>query len=129
MEDLEKDKTVDKYLQNLESSLDEEFASKILHEIKREDSLKVKSLKWNLSLVSVFGIAACLLFLLDFDKINKKDSIEKEASLNIETVSDNPLQAKDLEMLEDLMSISDEWLDVETLQSIQAYELLVLLDS
>ena len=129
MEDLEKDKTVDKYLQNLESSLDEEFASKVLHEIKREDSLKVKSTKWNLSLVSVFGIAACLLFLLDFDKINKKDSIEKEASLNIEAVSDIPLQAKDLEMLEDLMSISDEWLDVETLQSIQAYELLVLLDS
>ena len=129
MEDLEKDKTVDRYLQNLESSLDEEFASKVLHEIKREDSLKVQSTKWNLSLVSVFGIAACLLFFLDFDKINKKDSIEKEASLNIETVSDNPLQAKDLEMLEDLMSISDEWLDVETLQSIQAYELLVLLDS
>ena len=129
MEDLEKDKTVDRFLQNLESSLDEEFASKVLHEIKREDSLKVQSTKWNLSLVSVFGIAACLLFFLDFDKINKKDSIEKEASLNIETVSDNPLQAKDLEMLEDLMSISDEWLDVETLQSIQAYELLVLLDS
>lgn len=129
MEDLEKDKTVDRYLQNLESSLDEEFASKVLHEIKREDSLKVKSLKWNLSLVSVFGIAACLLFFLDFDKINKKDSIEKEVSLNIEAVSDNPLQAKDLEMLEDLMSISDEWLDIETLQSIQAYELLVLLDS
>ena len=129
MEDLEKDKTVDKYLQNLESSLDEEFASKILHEIKREDSLKVKSLKWNLSLVSVFGIAACLLFLLDFEKINKKDSIEKEVSLNIEAVSENPLQAKDLEMLEDLMSISDEWPDIETLQSIQSYELLVLLDS
>ena len=129
MEDLEKDKTVDNYLQNLESSLDEEFASKVLHEIKREDSLKVKSLKWNLSLVSVFGIAACLLFLLDFDKINKKDSIEKEASLNIGAVSDNPLEAKDLEILEDLMSISDEWPDIETLQSIQAYELLVLLDS
>ena len=129
MEDLEKDKTVDWYLQNLESSLDEEFASKVLHEIKREDSLKVQSTKWNLSLVSVFGIAACLLFFLDFDKINKKDSIEKEASLNIEAVSDNPLQAKDLEMLEDLMSISDEWLDIETLQSVQAYELLVLLDS
>ena len=129
MEDLEKDKTVDNYLQNLESSLDEEFASKVLHEIKREDSLKVKSTKWNLSLVSVFGIAACLLFLLDFEKINKKDSIEKEVSLNIEAVSENPLQAKDLEMLEDLMSISDEWPDIETLQSIQAYELLVLLDS
>ena len=129
MEDLEKDKTVDRYLQNLESSLDEEFATKVLHEIKREDSLKVQSTKWNLSLVSVFGIAACLLFLLDFEKINKKDSIEKEVSLNIEAVSDNPLQAKDLEMLEDLMSISGEWLDIETLQSIQAYELLVLLDS
>ena len=129
MEDLEKDKTVDKYLQNLESSLDEEFTSKVLHEIKREDFLKVKSTKWNLSLVSVFGIAACFLFLLDFEKINNKDSIEKEASLNIEAVSDNPLQAKDLEMLEDLMSISDEWPDIETLQSIQAYELLVLLDS
>ena len=128
MEDLEKDKTVDNYLQNLESSLDEELASKVLHEI-REGIFKVKSTKWNLSLVSVFGIAACLLFLLDFDKINKKDSIEKEASLNIEAVSDNPLQAKDLEMLEDLMSISDEWPDIETLQSIQAYELLVLLDS
>ena len=129
MEGLEKDKTVDSYLQNLEGSLDEEFASKVLHEIEREDSFKVKSTKWNLSLVSVFGIAVCLLFFLDFDKINKKDSIEKEASLNIEAVSDNPLQTKDLEMLEDLMSISDEWLDVETLQSIQAYELLVLLDS
>lgn len=129
MEDLEKDKTVDNYLQNLESSLDEEFASKVLHEIKREDSLNVESTQWNLSLISVFGIAACLLFLLDFDKINKKDSIEKEASLNIEAVSDNPLQAKDLEILEDLMSISDEWPDIETLQSIQAYELLVLLDS
>ena len=34
MEDLEKDKTVDRYLQNLESSLDEEFASKVLHEIR-----------------------------------------------------------------------------------------------
>ena len=129
MEDLEKDKTVDNYLQNLESSLDEEFASKVLHEIKREDSLNVESTKWNLSLISVFGIAACLLFLLDFDKINKKDSIEKEASLNIGAVSDNPLEAKDLEILEDLMSISDEWPDIETLQSIQAYELLVLLDS
>ena len=129
MEDLEKDKTVDNYLQNLESSLDEEFASKVLHEIKREDSLNVESTKWNLSLISVFGIAACLLFLLDFDKINKKDSIEKEASLNIGAVSDNPLQAKDLEILDDLMSISDEWPDIETLQSIQAYELLVLLDS
>ena len=129
MKDLEKDKTVDKYLQNLESSLDEEFASKVLHEIRREDSLNVKSTKWDLSLIGVFGIAACLLFLLDFDKINEKGYIEKEVSLNIEAVSDNPLQVKDLEMLEDLMSISDEWPDIETLQSIQAYELLVLLDS
>ena len=47
MEDLEKDKTIDNYLQNLESSLDEEFASKVLYEIRREDSLKVKSTKWN----------------------------------------------------------------------------------
>tara|TARA_B100000282_G_scaffold286580_1_gene253257 strand:+ start:755 stop:1144 length:390 start_codon:yes stop_codon:yes gene_type:complete len=129
MEDLEKDKTIDNYLQNLESSLDEEFASKVLYEIRREDSLKVKLTKWNLSLIGVLGIAACLLFLLDLDKINKKDPIEKEASLNIEAISDNPLQAKDLEMLEDLMAISDEWFDIETLRSIQAYELLVLLDS
>ena len=129
MEDLEKDKTIDNYLQNLESSLDEEFASKVLYEIRREDSLKVKSTKWNLSLIGVLGIAACLLFLLDLDKINKKDPIEKEASLNIEAITDNPLQAKDLEMLEDLMAISDEWFDIETLRSIQAYELLVLLDS
>jgi len=129
MENFEKDKTIDEHLQNFESSLDEEFASKVLHEINREDSLKVKSTNWNLSLVSVFGMAACLLFFLDFDKINKKGSIEKEASLNIEAVSDKPLQAKDLEMLEDLMSISDEWFDIETLQSIQTYELLVLLDS
>ena len=63
MEDLEKDKTVDNYLQNLESSLDEEFASKVLHEIKREDSLNVESTKWNLSLISVFGIAVCLFIL------------------------------------------------------------------
>jgi hypothetical protein len=120
---------IKEYLSNKEKSLDAHFTQSVLNQIGSMDKNGITDKKKiSFCPVAFIGFAICLLciFILNYPKpdhiVNlKHDGIRDDL---MTTTLEDPEQV----MLEDLMSIPEEFDSSEILFSEETYELLVLLD-
>lgn len=120
---------IKEYLSNKEKSLDAHFTQSVLNQI---GSMEKKGItdkkKISFFPVAFIGFAICLLsiFILNYPKPDHLDTVKFDGIRDdlMTTTLEDPEQV----MLEDLMSIPDEFDSSEILFCEETYELLVLLD-
>ena len=120
---------IKEYLSNKEKSLDAHFTQSVLTQIGSMDKIRITEKKKISFFPAVFiGITICLLsiFILNYPKPDHLDSVKLDGIRDdlMTTTLEDPEQV----MLEDLMSIPEEFDSSEILFSEETYELLVLLD-
>jgi hypothetical protein len=116
------------YLSNKEKSLDASFTDDVLNQISAMDKSPIISKK-KISFfpIALFGFVTCVLslFILKYPEPNRLDNAKlNENSNDLAPTLEGPVQV----MLEDLMSIPEEFDSSEILFSEETYDLLVLLD-
>ena len=117
------------YLSNKEKSLDASFTEDVLNQIRAMDKSPIISKK-KISFfpIALFGFVTCVLFLfiLKYPEPNRLDNTKLNVNSKdlIVPTLEGPVQV----MLEDLMSIPEEFDSSEILFSEETYDLLVLLD-
>ena len=116
------------YLSNKEKSLDASFTEDVLNQISAMDKSPIIS-KRKISFfpIALFGFVTCVLslFILKYPEPNRLDNAKlNENSNDLAPTLEGPVQV----MLEDLMSIPEEFDSSEILFSEETYDLLVLLD-
>lgn len=116
------------YLSNKEKSLDASFTDDVLNQISAMDKSPIISKK-KISFfpIALFGFVTCVLslFILKYSEPNRLDNAKlNENSNDLAPTLEGPVQV----MLEDLMSIPEEFDSSEILFSEETYDLLVLLD-
>jgi hypothetical protein len=116
------------YLSNKEKSLDTSFTDDVLNQISAMDKSPIISKK-KISFfpIALFGFVTCVLslFILKYPEPNRLDNAKlNEKSNDLAPTLEGPVQV----MLEDLMSIPEEFDSSEILFSEETYDLLVLLD-
>ncbi len=116
------------YLSNKEKSLDASFTDDVLNRISAMDKSPIISKK-KISFfpIALFGFVTCVLslFILKYPEPNRLDNAKlNENSNDLAPTLEGPVQV----MLEDLMSIPEEFDSSEILFSEETYDLLVLLD-
>lgn len=116
------------YLSNKEKSLDASFTDDVLNQISAMDKSPIISKK-KISFfpIAIFGFVTCVLslFILKYPEPNRLDNAKlNENSNDLAPTLEGPVQV----MLEDLMSIQEEFDSSEILFSEETYDLLVLLD-
>ena len=120
---------IKEYLSNKEKSLDAHFTQSVLNQIGSMDKNGITDKK-KISFfpVAFIGFAICLLSIIIFN-YSKPDHLD---SVKLDVVRDDlmttTLEDPEQVMLEDLMSIPEEFDSSEILFSEETYELLVLLD-
>jgi hypothetical protein len=116
------------YLSNKEKSLDASFTEDVLNQISAMDKSPIISKKKiSFFLIALFGFVTCVLslFILKYPEPNRLDNAKlNENSNDLAPTLEGPVQV----MLEDLMSIPEEFDSSEILFSEETYDLLVLLD-
>ena len=120
---------IKKYLSNKEKSLDAHFTQSVLNQIGSMDKNGITDKK-KISFfpVAFIGFAICLIciFSLNYPKPFHLDSVKLDGIRDdLMTIT---LEDPEQVILEDLMSISEEFDSSEILFSEETYELLVLLD-
>ena len=116
------------YLSNKEKSLDASFTDDVFNQISAMDKSPIISKK-KISFfpIALFGFVTCVLslFILKYPEPNRLDNAKlNENSNDLAPTLEGPVQV----MLEDLMSIPEEFDSSEILFSEETYDLLVLLD-
>ena len=116
------------YLSNKEKSLDASFTDDVLNQISAMDKSPIISKKKIFFFpIALFGFVTCVLslFILKYPEPNRLDNAKlNENSNDLAPTLEGPVQV----MLEDLMSIPEEFDSSEILFSEETYDLLVLLD-
>lgn len=120
---------IKEYLSNKEKSLDAHFTQSVLNQIESMDQNGITDKKKISFFPFAFiGFAICLLsiFILNYPKPDHLDTVKFDGIRDdlMTTTLEDPEQV----MLEDLMSIPEEFDSSEILFSEETYELLVLLD-